>query len=232
MDVRERLRRHRARLGALVLGLALGAAAGLYVHRWWGHGMFQLSTVLSVLAVILIALAVVAAIAEGLRGHEGHAATGFTLSAGLIAGALAGAALGPGYSPAANYVGSVTVHVTAPTTADWTGTGFCWIDANASEVGGMWLGRWTGPGRPTEGSFGFTETGAPAFSFRTAGGGYDLWGHPRPSVELRDVSPGRLAGEVAFIGMPATGRGLLDSFPGASLDGTVRWSCDPLQPAR
>lgn len=226
------LRRHGTRLATLAVGLVLGAAAGLYIHRWWGHGMFETSTIVSVVAGLLIAGVVVAATGEGLRGHQVHAVTGFVLSAALIGGALAGAALGPAYSPAASYQGTVTVHATAPVTADWTGTGYCWIDANESDVGGLWLGTWTGPGRPTEGSFGFTETGAPAFSFGRDWNRYDLFGQPLPRVEVRAVAPRRLAGEVAFAGMPTRGSGLLEGHPGEPIDGTVSWSCDPSRPAR
>ena len=221
-----------ARVGTLVIGLALGAAAGLYIHRWWGHGMFQASTMISALAVLLLGLAVAVAIVERLRGHEAHAATGSMLSVGLIGGAIAAATLGPGYSPAANYEGTVVVHVTAPTTADWTGSGFCWRHANSSDIGGLWLGTWAGPGQPMEGSLGFTETGAPAFRFANDRNGYDLFGDPRPRVEVREIAAGRLSGEVAFSAMPVIGQGLLEAHPDAPLDGTVRWSCDLSKPAR
>lgn len=224
--------RRRSGLVTLVLGSAAGIVIGLYVHRWWGAGLFVASSLISAVALAGIGLVVVIAIVEGSRGHRDRAGIAFILALTLAGGTVVGAQLGPGYQPASDYAGTVTVHVTAPIAADWSGQGFCWTKENSSEVGGLWIGTWSGPGSPTEGHLGFLDSGSPTFSFGREGTSYDLLGSPRPNVEVRDLAPSRLAGDVAFIGLPARGPGLLSAFPGQPLDGHVSWSCDTTRPAR
>jgi hypothetical protein len=225
------LRRH-SRLVALVLGLAIGAAIGTYVHRWWGAGLFMPSTIVSALALLLLGLVVVLTIVEAVRNHEGRAATSLTLGAALVGGTLAGVALGPAYQPAANFAGTVSVHATAPVTADWSGQGYCRTNENSSEVSSLRIVTWSGPGSPKDGFLGFIiDSGAPAFRFGGEGNYYDFFGFPRPRIEVREIGPLRLAGDVAFSGLPTNGAGLLAAFPGQPLDGHVSWSCDPTRPS-
>ncbi len=218
------LRRH-SRLVALVLGLAIGAAIGMYVHRWP-------FTIVSALTMLLLGLVVVLAIVEAVRNHEGRAATSLTLGAALVGGTLAGVALGPAYQPAATFAGTVSVHVTAPATADWSGQGYCWTNENSSEVSFLRIVTWSGPGSPKDGHLGFIiDSGDPSFRFGGEGNYYDFFGFPRPRTEVREIGPLRLAGEVAFSGLPTNGAGLLAAFPGQPLDGHVNWSCDPTRPS-
>jgi hypothetical protein len=226
------LRRHRAAFVAAALGLAVGVAIGMYVHRWWGSGLFRPSSVVMVLALALIVLVVAIAIFLALRGQDRPAAISSILAAALVAGAIAGAALGPGYASGAQFAGTITVNATAPVAADWTGRGFCSTGENSPEVNRIWIMTWDGPGSPTYGQLVFIrDSGAPAFAFGTAEDTYDFFGRePRPTVEVKETSPLRLSGGLAFRDLAPSRSGLLPAFPGQPLDGSMSWSCDPTQP--
>ena len=43
--------RSRPKLVALLLGVAIGFAIGLHVHRWWGAGLYRPSSVIMALAL-------------------------------------------------------------------------------------------------------------------------------------------------------------------------------------
>ena len=231
------LARHRAQLAALVVGSGVGVAIGLYLHRWWGAGLFTTTSLVSAVAILaVVSVAIGAVVLSAFSTGEPasrRARTSLVLAAALVGGTIAGAALGPGFRPVSTFAGTVSVHVVAPSVVDWRWDAICMTDANASEVSTILAGRWEHGSSAMDLMLGFTTSGTPSFRLGSENDYYDSGRGPTPAqVAVAELAPDRLAGRATFSGLEPSGRGYLPGFEGRAVDGTLTWSCDPTQPRR
>jgi hypothetical protein len=230
-----------ATIASLIVGAALGLAAGSWIHyqrSLGGLGGVLGSAVGSAGILLLLGAAVAIALVAAILRRPAVVAASAALVAGLVFGGLAGSTVGPTFRPAMDVPGTASVVLTSPAAIEWRGDTTCTTIENGAamatvraraltRLGGqvVWLTMTIGDGAAVASEL---SIGQPLDPDASPPYPYRAYSATEPTLTTEVTAADRRTETIRFTDMAlAEGPALPLDPPAAHLAGRVEWSCEP-----